>query len=115
MEVPEYPLGFMYPGNLLMPRAFAGMVQLFHNYLPKSRASKGFQVIDHGKERPLLLSELARELDISYYTVRAWVTDGRWNRSHTRRVKLETIRLPSGQGTTREAYHRMIEDMNRGE
>ena len=48
------------------------------------------------------LSELAKELDVSYQTVWEWATRGR------RQIKLRVCKLPRGLATTKREYYLFV-------
>ena len=83
-------------------------------------------MIDVTKEELFALDELRRRIpraqkdaltrrdkDPPYQTVLGWAKVGRWNRSHTRRVKLETVKASSGLSTSLESYWRWLTELNK--
>lgn len=68
-------------------------------------------MIDVTKEKLMPLSDLARQLDVSYNTVNRMILFGRKN-LQGEIVKMECLNTPSGRRTTIEAYYRFIGKLN---
>lgn len=70
--------------------------------------------IDVRAEDPLPLPQLAAILPgkPNKETVRRWITQGRMNHHRKVRVKMQRVYLPSGLGSTKEAYYRFLEALN---
>jgi len=68
--------------------------------------------IDPSKEDIFVLSESPKRLRKSSRMVRLYITQGVKNVMTGEIVKLESIRLPGGLGTSMEAWFRFIERLN---
>lgn len=68
-------------------------------------------MVDIENEQLVTLQEIAKLSDRSYSTVLRWVNDGAKS-LNGRRVKLETVKTPSGKKATTEAYYRFLRALN---
>ena len=68
-------------------------------------------MVDLEKEQLITLQEVTKISDCSYSTVLRWVKDGATSIGG-RKVKLETVKTPSGKKTTTEAYYRFLRALN---
>lgn len=63
------------------------------------------------KEQLITLQEVTKISDSSYSTVLRWTKSGAMSVGG-KRVKLETVKTPSGKKTTAEAYYRFLRALN---
>jgi hypothetical protein len=69
---------------------------------------------DPEQEEPIPLADLGKTVGrkLPYVTVLRWVREGRVNQYTKKRYFLETVCMPSGYASSKEAYWRFIKQLN---